>query len=541
MQSFFETLYRRAHDSPDAVAFRFFEGGQDICTELTFGQVYSRVLFLAARLEHLQLQGERILLTCKSQHFFVLGFLACLLAGSVAVPAPPPTRKGHAARLMMLMDAAGVRAVIGDIDHCNFNRNIIYIDIQDVVFFDHVECDGFASLGGDKEAIALLQFTSGSTSDPKGVMVTVGGLIHNCEAIAGSMGITPESSVLTALPLFHDMGLIGGVLVPVFIGCVGNFMQPMEFVQFPERWLQYISDYGITISGGPNFIYELAVRGISNEKFVRCDLSRWRVAFCGAEPIRPGTIDRFSARFASVGFRPEAFYPCYGMAESTLFVTGKPLGALPEVCNLQGRVLVNCGVARGDTQIRIVDPQTQLCLPDQQVGEIWVSSPSVAAGYWQLPDLSAEVFHARLRGDPHKYLRTGDLGFLKDQALYLVGRLKDQLVVYGKKYAPNDLEAEAQASHEALRADGGAAFVLNEEDGDKVLLVFELKRAWLRRPDEWPKVDRAVRHVISNVFGLALEELVLIRPGSLPRTSSGKVRRHQCRHDYKIGALERVI
>jgi len=204
-------------------------------------------------------------------------------------------------------------------------------------------------------------------------------------------------------------------------------------------------------------------------------------------------------------------------------------------------VLVNCGVARGDTQIRIVDPQTQLCLPDQQVGEIWVSSPSVAAGYWQLPDLSAEVFHARLRGDPHKYLRTGDLGFLKDQALYLVGRLKDQLVVYGKKYAPNDLEAEAQASHEALRADGGAAFVLNEEDGDKVLLVFELKRAWLRRPDEWPKVDRAVRHVISNVFGLALEELVLIRPGSLPRTSSGKVRRHQCRHDYKIGALERVI
>ncbi|WP_332728240.1 fatty acyl-AMP ligase [Pseudomonas sp. ESBL9] len=544
MQSLPEIVCRRAQEQPDEIAYRFFQGASFVPVELTFRSLHEKASSIAARLQQLGLYGERVLLTCKSQNLFIIGFLGCLLAGCIAVPTPLPRRKALISRLDLLAKNAAVRSVISDI-------NINQIGLDNVLSF--IDMRAWEAAEGHAEArsimpticedtVAFLQYTSGSTSDPKGVVVTHGNLMHNCAAIKEGMGLTPASSILTALPLFHDMGLVGGVLEPMFVGCISSFMSPVEFVQFPERWLRIISHFNVTISGGPNFMYELAARNVSADQLADCDFSAWQVAFCGAEPIRAGTIERFTRHMAAFGFKPEAFYPCYGMAESTLFITGKHIDELPEVCTHHGSAVVSCGAPRLDTRIKIVDPATFMALPELDIGEIWVEGGSVAAGYWHRPELTSQVFGACIEGSSDQlYLRTGDLGYMKNGELFVTGRLKDLIIVYGKKYAPHDIEGVAEASHEALREAGGAAFALNEESGDRLLLVFELKREWLRREAEWPQVTSAIRQAVSAVNGVAVDGVVLIKPGSLPRTSSGKVRRHQCHLDYLSGTLERVF
>lgn len=549
MKTFPEILLQRAQSSPGGTAYRFFQGASLVPDVLTFQRVWEESAALAALLQSRGLAGERVLLTCKSQRHFVIAFFACLMAGAVAVPTALPRRHALLERLQVLSRDAAFRALICDSDEvepAHFHDAQAISDCIDMrTWSARDDLPAMAAswtlpaLSGND--LAFLQYTSGSTGDPKGVMVSHGNLVNNCLAIGQGMQLDAGSSVFTALPLFHDMGLIGGILQSMYTGCSASCMLPAEFVQYPERWLQIMSRFGMTTSGGPNFMYQLAAQSIRDEDVAGLDLSAWSVAFCGAEPIRPEAIDAFIRRFAAVGFRPEAFYACYGMAESTLFITGAQRGAGLEVQQRDESAIVGCGHPRHDTHIAIVEPDSRQRLDDGLVGEIWVQGSSVALGYWRRAELSEQYFHATIAGEgAQRYLRTGDLGYVSNGQLFVSGRLKDLIIHYGKKYLPQDIENEAERNHIALRESGGGAFSIVDGDKQRTVLVFELKREWLRRHAEWPEVAASVRSAVTANLGLTLDEVLFIKPGALPRTSSGKVRRNQCRLDYLDGALARA-
>jgi len=549
LDTFVDLLLHRAEGEPDAVAYRFFQGVDFASESLTCRELAHKARALAALLQRTQEPGSRLLMVCKSQKNFTLAFFASLMAGMIAVPTALPRRRAFVERLRLLADDAGASALIFDSDEvraCNVGAD--GLGMQGIDLRDELERADQAELAQHWKrpelrdaSIALLQYTSGSTGAPKGVAVSHGNLMCNSAVIREAMEITSDSKVLTALPMFHDMGLVGGLLQPMFSGCTGHFLSPSECAQYPERWLQIVSRFGITVSGGPNFMYDLAARGIAPAELEGIDLSRWAVAFCGAEPIRPATIELFIKHFAPHGFRAETFYPCYGMAEATLFITGKRAGKKAAVCDLQGVNVVSCGVPRGDTTVRIVDPETRAALSDGSVGEIWTGGRSVARGYWRRPELSERVFRAMIAGGGEEtYLRTGDLGYLKDGELHVTGRLKDLIIMYGKKYAPQDIEEQAETSHPAVHGCGGAAFSVMRDGAEAAVLVIELRREWLRRADELAAVAAAIRLSVQRLCGLALDDVAFIRPGALPRTSSGKVMRSKCRDDYLDESLEPV-
>jgi len=545
--SFPEIMYDRSCREPERIACRFFSGAGLEPQTLTFLELWQQAGALAAIFRANGLDGQRALLVCKAQKNFVIAFYACLLAGVVAVPSAPPRRRSLLDRLQLIAGDAMAHTVIFDGDEIAQwdikGDALAKLDLRE--FLGNYTLSATDALAApipfDDSAPAFLQYTSGSTGDPKGVLVSHGNLVRNCAVIAEAMDISRSSSLFTALPLFHDMGLVGGMLQLMYSGCVASFLSPAEFVQYPERWLQIISKFQVTVSGGPNFMYDLAARTIKTADLEGIDLSTWRVAFCGAEPIRAATIARFGNRFESMGFRLEAFYPCYGMAESTLFITGAQVGRLPSVCRHEGVEVVGCGRPHIDTQIEIVDPQTHARVTEGSCGEIWVRGGSVAQGYWMRPELTRQIFQATLADDDcAPYLRTGDLGFVRDGQLYVTGRLKDLVIINGKKYAPQDIEHECERAHGALRQAGGAVFGVTVDDHERLVIVFELRREWLRRDQEWPEIKSAIRNCIGDTFGIPTSDVVLIKPGALPRTSSGKVRRSQCRMEYLANTLEYV-
>lgn len=543
-----EILFRRARVRPSSIAYRFFQGPTLIPDVLTFSELWEQASNLASLMQARELFEKRVLLTCKSQQYFIVAFFACLLTGAIAVPTALPRRQHLRERLEVLDRDAEFGALISDSDDPQllefaaeraFN---VHIDMRKWAA-DYKAADGASWTLPElrDDAIAFLQYTSGSTGNPKGVVVTHANLIHNCFAIQQGMGFSEESAIFTALPLFHDMGLVGGVLQSMYSGGNANLMSPAEFIQYPERWLQIMSNFKMTISGGPNFMYDLAARSIKVEDLQNIDLSNWQVAFCGAEPIRHKTVDSFIRKFEPFGFRPSSFYPCYGMAEATLFVTGVGIDSCVETDKRDASEIVCCGHPRHDTEVCIVDPESRQQMPDGQEGEIWVGGRSIANGYWRRPELTEKVFKACIAGDDSRhFLRTGDLGYLKGGELYVTGRLKDLIIAYGKKYLPQDVEENAERSHDALRESGGAAFSVTRDSVDHTVLVFELKREWLRRGEDWPHIVNAVRATIRENLGLMMDDVVLIKPGSLPRTSSGKVRRAQCSLDYLEDRLERI-
>lgn len=544
MKSFPEIMLQRAQNQPEDIAFRFFKGAALDEQTLTFRSLWEQAGGLAQYLQAQGLSHQRAILICKSPKHFVIAFYACLLAGVVAVPTAPPRRQVLQSRLQLIARDAGARAIIFDTDELldvdleSAGENLQKIDLRNCG--EAVELAARTSqwkpVLPDESIPAFLQYTSGSTGNPKGVIVSHGNLVDNCAAIQDAMEITAESRLFTALPLFHDMGLVGGVLQLMYSGCSAGLLSPAEFVQYPERWLRIISDYRITVSGGPNFMYDLAARTIQSKEIEGIDLSSWRVAFCGAEPIRADVIARFTERFADYGFRADAFYPCYGMAESTLLITGGQVGTIPVIKRHEGTTVVSCGMPRREARVKIIDPETCLHMPEGNIGEIWVKSRSIAQGYWMRPELSERIFQARIADADAGYLRTGDLGFVLDEQLYVTGRLKDLIIINGRKYAPQDIENGCEQSHAALRQAGGAAF----NAGERLVIVFELKREWLRRHSEWPAVMSTMRTSVNTEYGVTVSDVVLIKPGTLPRTSSGKVRRSQCRMDYLAGELELV-
>jgi acyl-CoA synthetase (AMP-forming)/AMP-acid ligase II len=556
-----EVLEDRASVHPARRAYTFIDSfGREEAT-LTFGELQARVAGLAAHLATRLAPGQRALLIFPTCAEFIVTFLACLRAGVVAVPMSSP-RRGRAAHLAQGIAArSGAAAVL--------TTSELLAPLQAGLPLESLQwiaSDVQTKALGNATAIqinprfpAFLQFTSGSTSSPKGVMVDHHNLMANQEVMYQAFEHNDLSTVVGWAPLFHDQGLIGNVLHPMFAGTTCVLMAPLAFVKRPLAWLKAISDHRARTSGGPNFAFDLCVRQATPERLrdLALDLSCWTVAFNGAEPIRPDTIDRFSRTFEPYGFRREAFMPCYGLAEGTLYVTGAPKGrgpitrfverqalrsgqvrsAQPDAAGTQ--TLVGSGMARFGVDVRIVDPLTRTCRPRGQVGEIWVGGNSVARGYWTDHEATATVFQVPLADGTGAYLRTGDLGFLDaDGELFVTGRIKDLIIVMGRNHYPQDIERSMEGSHPALRAGAGVAFGVDVEGQERLVLVQELLRDDTEKGGmDFGALASAIRRAVVSNHDLVPHAIGLVKAGTIPKTTSGKVQRQLLRQWYLAGEL----
>jgi len=529
----------------------------------TYRELDQMARAIAARLIDQKLQGERALMLFPPGLEFVAAFFGCLYAGVIAVPAYPPRRNRNMTRIQAIADdcqakvVLTVRAVTERMNDGLLEETPALSDLQWVAV-DEVSlarADDWRPSNIRGQQLALLQYTSGSTGTPKGVMLTHDNVMSNVLVIMSCFEPDRNTVGLAWLPTYHDMGLVGGVLEPMFVGRPNVLMSPMTFLQKPVRWLRGISKYRVTMSGGPNFAYDLCVQRVSDEEMAGLDLSSWDLAFNGAEPIRPGTLERFTRKFAEVGFRPEAFFPCYGMAETTLIVTGSHKRDLPVLLTVDGRaldehrvvpirsshesarIIVGCGHVLTGEDVRIVDPQSLDPLPDYQVGEIWIKSPSVAQGYWNKPDISEATFGAVLSNGTGPFLRSGDLGFIKDGELFVTGRLKDLIIIRGVNRYPQDIELTVERSSERLQSGAVGAFAVDMHGRERLIVVAEVERS---RHKAWDDVIRLIRTNVAAEHELPPDGVVLVRFGSIPKTSSGKIQRHACRDDFISGQLSIV-
>ncbi|HXE55971.1 MAG TPA: AMP-binding protein [Tepidisphaeraceae bacterium] len=549
LRTFSDVLAMRAAQSPDERAFIYLPTGDAEELSWTFGEVDRRARAIAAMLQERGLPGRRAVLLYPPGLEFVAAMLGCLCAGVIAVPAYPPRSPRSPAnqRLFGILDDSQpdavltvfserqtIQTVLGNREIACLTTDTINLSLADQVRPMHPP----------PSSLACLQYTSGSTASPRGVMLTHANLMHNSEAICQAFGHTRSSRGAVWLPPYHDMGLIGGVLQPLYAGFPVVLMPPAAFLQRPIRWLAAISRYHATTSGGPNFAYDLCSRTISEEEKRGLDLSSWDVAFNGAEPIDPATLDRFAAAFESCGFRREAFYPCYGLAEATLMVSGGPKGrgiVLGPTSPQQngGEPIVSCGPTCLGTSIRIVDPHSGKPCPPGNVGEIWISGPGVAQGYWNQPEQSRLTFDAWEPGFPEgPFLRSGDLGLVQNGELFVTGRIKDLIIIRGVNHHPHDIERTVQASHPALQPGGGAAFSVQNDGAEELVIVHELSRS--QRKIDAPEVFDAIQLALARGHGLAASHIVLLRPGQLPKTSSGKVQRFACREAFLAGQFEAI-
>jgi acyl-CoA synthetase (AMP-forming)/AMP-acid ligase II len=406
--------------------------------------------------------------------------------------------------------------------------------------------------------IAFLQYTSGSSSDPKGVMVSHGNLIENLEMIRGTLDNTAQSTYASWVPLYHDMGLILNVLQSLYIGAACVLLAPVTFIQRPLRWLRAIHQYRAEVAGGPNFAFDLCVQRFRADQAKDLDLSCWKLAFNGAEPVRADTIERFTTTFRPYGFDPRAVNPLYGMAEATLLISGAPRGSGPIIRTVSrnafqrhqvapaaseddGHRVVGCGRNLTGQRIAIVDPETRRRLGADQIGEVWVGGPHICKGYWRNPEATTSTFQARIEGEDEPWLRTGDLGFMDEAGeLFITGRIKDIIIVRGINYYPQDIENTVYESHPALRRNCGAAFsVLTGDNQEKVVLVQEVERTH-RRDIEIEEIVACIREAVANEHEIALDSIVLIRPGSIPKTTSGKIQRSAARRMWLQNSFDTI-
>jgi amino acid adenylation domain-containing protein len=564
--SLVELLRWRARHQGERGAYTFLDG-ETRELNLTYGELDRRARAIGALLQDLGASGRPALLLYPAGPDYVAAFFGCLYGNTTAVPAYPPRSQRSMPRIRTIVtDAQATVVLTTRAIYAKLERQLAELpDLAALTWRTSDEIDlALAEAWRDprvtRDTLAFLQYTSGSTAAPKGVMVSHGNLLHNEELIKRACEHHSETPCVSWLPLYHDLGLIGNLIQSLYIGAPCTLMSPVAFLQRPIRWLEAITRYRAHTSGGPNFAYDLCVRKIAPEERERLDLSSWQVAFNGAEPVRWETLERFAEAFAPYGFRREAFFPCYGMAETTLIVSGGGKRQAPVVERLRAselerhravsaagadaRPLVGCGHALDDLRVAIVHPQTLLeCAPDE-VGEIWVAGPSVCQGYWNRPEETAATFGATLADSGEgPFLRTGDLGFLHDGELFITGRLKDLIIVRGQNHYPQDVEATVETCHAALRPGCGAAFSLAADDGgdERLVVVQELSRQVREpAPEEVDEIAGAVRRALAEEHELKLHALVLIRQGTLPKTTSGKIQRRKCRQDFLAGELQVV-
>lgn len=578
-----------AQHQPDQPAYTFLLDGESEEATLTYAQLDRHARAIAARLQAMGVtDGRRALLLYQPSLDYVAAFMGCLYAGAVAVPSYPPDP------FRMERTFPRFHAIVTDSAASAVLTTAMILDLAGELFDEHPDLQPLQRLATDEipddeadawqpstvngSTLAFLQYTSGSTAQPKGVMLTHDNLLANLAMIREGFGITSDDVGMIWLPPYHDMGLIGGVLQPLYAGFNVVLMSPLDFLQRPLRWLRAISRYRATVSGGPNFAYDLAARKVTDAQKATLDLSTWKVAFNGAEPVRRETMERFSQVFAPCGFRPEAFYPCYGLAEGTLIVSGGRRGQGARYARVKASALgagqavpaaeddpdsqpaVSCGAALGEERILIVDPEMRQPLPDGQVGEVWVTGPNVAVGYWNRPQETAETFHAVPEPDtdanfPEKlasvsearFLRTGDLGFILDGELLIAGRIKDLIIIDGQNHYPQDIELTVEKSHPALRPGCAAAFPITVDGQERLAVAVEVAKNLQPAQDGQATSDdaldpealrAAIRRAVTAGHDLRVHAIALLKAGSIPKTSSGKIQRHACRQGFLAGTLE---
>lgn len=535
-------------------------------------------------LQSYQAAGKRALLLYPAGLDFIAGFFGCLYAGVIAVPLPAPNLAQPERTLPRL------RAIISDAQPSVVLTTSAILAGAGRLFTQAPELQKMRWVATDKvpaglalewrdpavirDTVALLQYTSGSTAEPKGVEISHGNLLHNSDYIGRIFAFNPNGVTVSWLPAFHDMGLTNGIIQPVYMGRPCYLMPAVSFLMQPIRWLQAISRYRATISGGPNFAYELCNRRITSEQRETLDLSSWDVAYCGAEPVRSDTVKRFVATFASCGFRARAFHPCYGLAEATLMVSGGPLrdeifrtirvdaleqNRIVDACapHQNVRTLVSSGRAMADTRVAIVQPKSMTVCATDQVGEIWVSGPSVTRGYWNRPEETERACRAYVKDTGEgPFLRTGDLGFIRDGELFVTGRLKDLIIISGRKIYPQDIEMTVEQSHPAIRPACCAAFAVDGPDEEQLVIVAEVEpgfqpgtgnppeaetssRAHGRKMLDIEATVRTIRRTVAEQHDARVRTVVLVRAGRIPMTTSGKVQRHACKTSFLEGTLQK--
>ncbi len=559
--SLIDLLERRVQCEPDRLAYTFLVDREGAELSLSYGELDRRVKSVAAWLQRMGAVGARALLFYPPGLDYVIAFWSCLHAGVIAVPVYPPRLSRNLLRLQAIAEdsnatlALTTSQILAKVDS-------LLVQAPDLKALTWQATDNLrlelthqcrpAEVNGN--TLAYLQYTSGSTAVPKGVMVSHNNVLSNSAAIAHGFEHSSQSISLSWLPHFHDMGLVDGIIQPLYSGFRGLLMSPASFLQSPLRWLKAISKYQVTHSGGPNFAYDLCVRRIGVEERATLDLSSWCVAYNGAEPIHSETLERFIAAFSSCGFRRSAFYPAYGLAEATLKVSGGRKLVPPVYCTVQAqtlerhkvkeasqpfeksRRLVGCGPAAPETEIVIVEPVSRTRLAPGEVGEIWVTGPGVATGYWNHPEATEQTFHAHLADTSEgPFLRTGDLGFLKDGQLFVTGRLKDLVIIRGRNLYPQDIERTAEQAHAALKQ--GAAFSLEIAGEERLILVHEVDH---HRCSSFEAVIESVRQAVTEEHEVSVHAITLLRAGSLPKTSSGKVQRYLCLQRFIDGSLNEV-
>ena len=549
---------------PNETAFRFLSRDEEEPDVLTYGQLDRRAKAIAAKLTSMGYAGQRALLLYPPGLDFIEAFFGCHYASVIPVPAYPPRKNRNMMRIdsisndaqaaVALADKSVVARSAGSVSDTHSLRRIHWLATDEIP--DEMQGDWVAPKI-DPSSIGLIQYTSGSTGNPKGVMLTQQNIMANCAMIAHAFGVERETATAVSwLPTYHDMGLIGGILMPVFSAIENSLMSPVTFLTRPLRWLRAISDHKAAVSGGPNFAYRWCTMKIKPEECEGLDLSRWRVAFNGAEPVRADVLREFSRKFEPYGFKHSSHYPCYGMAETALIVTGGIPTEEPVIRSFDKTKLTNYEVQLVDEHhenssqlvgsgqviptedLIIVDPEKRTRLQDNQIGEIWINSPSSGVGYWNKPSESTEVFHGRLaKDDGVSYVRSGDLGFFHEGELFVTGRLKDMILIRGVNRYPQDIEATVENCDERLRSGGAAAFAVDHWDREHLVVVCEVER---RRGFHWDELLNKIRASVNAEHDLPPDAIVLVRHNSVPKTSSGKVQRHACRQEFMAGTLSTV-
>jgi acyl-CoA synthetase (AMP-forming)/AMP-acid ligase II/acyl carrier protein len=563
--TFIDLLRDRSMYEPNRIAYTFLTTSETEEVSITYQQLEQQSQQIAVQLQSLNAEGSRALLLYPPGLEFIKAFFGCLYAGVVAVPAYPPRPNQSMSRLQAIVADAQATIALTTTDLLpSIERQ--YMEFPSLKVLNWLETNNIKQdlssewyipkINGD--TLALIQYTSGSTNTPKGVMLSHSNLLHNSAQIQQFFEHTPDSRGFIWLPPYHDMGLIGGILQPLYSSFPTILMSPVDFLQQPVRWLQGITKYKSTTSGGPNFAYDLCVRKITPKQRLTLDLSSWEVAFNGAEPIRSETLEAFITAFAHCGFSREAFYPCYGMAETTLIVSGGLKANLPTVKTIQAealelnqvvlannqthgsRKLVGCGQTNLNQKIVIADPNTLTSCLSNQVGEIWVAGKNVSQGYWNRFEETKHTFQAYLADTKEgPFLRTGDLGFIENEELFVTGRLKDLIIIRGRNHYPHDIEMTVEKSHPALRSSHGAAFSIDVDGKEQLVIVHELERSHIKKVNLNELVS-VIFQAVAQVHEIQVHAILLLKTATIPKTSSGKIKRYACRTGFLNKSLSKL-
>ena len=572
-----DILRNRAREQPHFSIYSFLVDGESEELSLTYRELEHKAKAIAAYLQSVTSPQDRVLLLYPAGLDYITAFFGCLYAGVIAIPAYPPRPNRSLNRLQNILNNAQTdialtnsetwQSLAKQLDKTPKLKQLRWIATNAIA---PSQAENWREPELNEDSIAFLQYTSGSTAEPKGVKIAYKNLLHNLEAIHRCFRHSPQSKGVIWLPPYHDMGLIGGILQPLYGGFPVTLMSPLMFLQNPLRWLRAISNTQATTSGGPNFAYDLCVRKFKPEQLVGLDLSSWQVAFNGAEPINHETLKQFTETFSPYGFDPSAFYPCYGMAEATLIISGGSGNeaivtktvqrkALEEnkiipsnARDINPHTLVSCGRSLIDQKIAIVHPETLISCQPGEVGEIWVSGSSVAQGYWQQPRVTEATFNAYLKDtNEGPFLRTGDLGFLDRGELFFTGRLKDMIVIKGRNHYPQDIEKTVEETNSWIRPSGVASFSIDLAGEEKLVILAEVERRYWSSSRSANRngssasdiisvkdLTQSIKREIAKNHDLQAHTILLLKPGSLPKTSSGKIQRHACRADFLNSDLE---